>query len=118
MIPNLQRRFENTESEWVKHKMHSYMSEQPCDVCYGTRLEKEAMCVRLHRAKLGDMLARAGTAIKRCAGGKLRRSKARYEEGDKGEDDSGSDHASMLPGYSIDDVARMTVEKAKSFLKR
>ncbi len=41
VIPNLQRRFENTESEWVKTKMHSYMSEQPCDVCCGTRLKKK-----------------------------------------------------------------------------
>ncbi len=50
VIPNLQRRFENTESEWVKARMHSYMSEQPCDVCGGTRLKKEALCVRLHVA--------------------------------------------------------------------
>jgi excinuclease ABC subunit A len=61
VIPNLQRRFENTESEWVKQKMHSYMSEQPCDVCHGTRLRKEAMCVRLHIADDRIVLgARAG----------------------------------------------------------
>src|SRR5438876_8870190 len=48
VIPNLQRRFENTESEWVQHKLHQYMSEQPCKVCCGTRLKKEAMAVRLH----------------------------------------------------------------------
>src|SRR5207248_6045710 len=48
VIPNLQRRFENTESEWVKSRLHQYMSEQPCETCCGTRLKKEAMAVRLH----------------------------------------------------------------------
>jgi len=48
VIPNLQRRFDNTESEWVKHRLIGYMSEQPCKVCRGTRLKPEALSVRLH----------------------------------------------------------------------
>ncbi len=48
VIPNLQRRFENTESDWVQHKLYQYMSEQPCATCHGTRLKKEALAVRLH----------------------------------------------------------------------
>jgi excinuclease ABC subunit A len=48
VIPNLQRRFENTESEFVKTRLHQYMSEQPCAVCQGTRLKQEALAVRLH----------------------------------------------------------------------
>src|SRR5262249_991569 len=53
IIPNLQRRFENTESEWVKARLHQYMSEQPCKLCKGTRLRKEAMAVRLHASTTG-----------------------------------------------------------------
>jgi len=48
VVPNLQRRFENTESEFVKTRLHQYMSEQPCATCNGTRLKKEALAVRLH----------------------------------------------------------------------
>src|SRR5689334_14289635 len=48
VIPNLQRRFENTESEWVQHKLHTYMSDLLCGTCCGTRLKKEALAVRLH----------------------------------------------------------------------
>src|SRR5688572_4418477 len=48
VIPQLQRRFETTESEWVKARLHQAMSEQPCETCCGTRLKKEAMAVRLH----------------------------------------------------------------------
>ena len=47
VIPNLQRRFENTESEFVKTRLHQYMSEQPCATCHGTRLKKEALAIRL-----------------------------------------------------------------------
>ncbi|HZK79883.1 MAG TPA: hypothetical protein VFC46_02425, partial [Humisphaera sp.] len=48
ILPNLQRRFENTESEFVKHRLHQYMSEQACPECNGTRLKKEVLAVRLH----------------------------------------------------------------------
>ncbi|HEV2295938.1 MAG TPA: excinuclease ABC subunit UvrA [Tepidisphaeraceae bacterium] len=48
VIPNLQRRFENTESDWVQQKLYQYMSEQPCATCNGTRLKPEALAVRLH----------------------------------------------------------------------
>jgi excinuclease ABC subunit A len=47
VVPNVQRRFENTESEFVKARMHQYMSEQPCAVCGGTRLKQAALAVRL-----------------------------------------------------------------------
>jgi len=39
VMPNLQRRFENTESDWVQEKLHLYMSEQPCNACGGARLK-------------------------------------------------------------------------------
>ena len=40
--------FENTESEWVKHRLYQYMSEAPCATCGGARLKKEVLSVRLH----------------------------------------------------------------------
>jgi excinuclease ABC subunit A len=109
VIPNLQRRFENTESEWVKHKMHSYMSEQPCDVCHGTRLRKEAMCVRLHTSTMGvSPMAEInqGRDAQATVGKKSKKAKAELVS---------EPTPVVLPGNSIDDVARMTVEKAKLF---
>src|SRR4029079_5515446 len=35
VIPNLQRRFESTDSEWVKTTLPEYMSEAPCETCHG-----------------------------------------------------------------------------------
>ena len=48
VVPNLQRRFTTTESEWVKTRLHQYMSEQPCAACKGMRLRPGALAVRLH----------------------------------------------------------------------
>lgn len=45
VIPNLNRRWENTTSEYVKARLHGYLSEQPCRTCRGTRLRKEAVAV-------------------------------------------------------------------------
>jgi len=45
VIPNLVRRWKTTTSEYVKTRLHSYLSEQPCRSCEGTRLRPEAIAV-------------------------------------------------------------------------
>ena len=45
MVPNLTRRFKNTDSEFVKARLHRYLSEQPCQECQGARLRKESLAV-------------------------------------------------------------------------
>jgi excinuclease ABC subunit A len=45
VIPNLDRRWKNTTSEYVKTRLHGYLSEQPCQTCKGARLRPEATAV-------------------------------------------------------------------------
>ncbi|MEX2671975.1 MAG: excinuclease ABC subunit A, partial [Phycisphaeraceae bacterium] len=45
VVPSLQRRFENTDSEFVKARLHNYLSEAPCESCHGARLRTEALHV-------------------------------------------------------------------------
>jgi len=45
VIPNLTRRWKNTASEYVKARLHGYLSEQPCRECGGARLRPEAVAV-------------------------------------------------------------------------
>ena len=45
VIPNLTRRWKNTTSEYVKARLHGYLSEQPCRSCEGARLRAEAVAV-------------------------------------------------------------------------
>ncbi|MFW6061027.1 MAG: excinuclease ABC subunit UvrA, partial [Phycisphaeraceae bacterium] len=47
VIPNLQRRWENTDSDYVKARLHNYLSEAPCETCEGARLKPEALHVFL-----------------------------------------------------------------------
>ena len=45
VIPNLTRRWKTTSSEYVKERLHSFLSEQPCRSCNGARIRPEAAAV-------------------------------------------------------------------------
>lgn len=47
VVPNLERRWSTTDSEFVKKRLHQYLSEAPCTTCHGSRLRKEALNVFL-----------------------------------------------------------------------
>ncbi|MFD4643568.1 excinuclease ABC subunit UvrA [Lentzea sp. NPDC058436] len=54
VIPFLERRQEQTESEYMREKYEGYMREVPCPACSGTRLKPEILAVTLHHGKKGD----------------------------------------------------------------
>ncbi len=45
VINNLERRFRDTQSNWIKEEIESYMSAVPCEECGGKRLSKESLAV-------------------------------------------------------------------------
>ncbi len=47
VLPNLQRRYEETESEYMRQKLTAYMSRLPCDACGGRRLRPESLACRI-----------------------------------------------------------------------
>jgi len=47
VIPNLQRRYRETESTWMREELGKYMSDAQCDACEGQRLRPEALCVKV-----------------------------------------------------------------------
>jgi len=47
VIPNCIRRFRKTTSQFVKQRLHEYMSELPCPTCKGARLRRESLAVRV-----------------------------------------------------------------------
>jgi excinuclease ABC subunit A len=55
VIPNLQRRWENTTSEFVKLRLSSYLSEQPCRSCGGARLRPEAVAVTVGDKNINEL---------------------------------------------------------------
>ncbi|HRW46212.1 MAG: excinuclease ABC subunit UvrA [Caldilinea sp.] len=46
-IPNLQRRYQETTSEYIRTKLEEYMSVRPCPTCGGKRLRPEALAVTI-----------------------------------------------------------------------
>lgn len=57
VLPNLKRRWETTESESAKQKLHAFLSEAPCQACAGRRLKDEALCVKIEGKNLADLTA-------------------------------------------------------------
>ena len=45
IINNLERRFRDTQSSWIKEEIEAYMSEIPCDACKGRRLSPVSLAV-------------------------------------------------------------------------
>ncbi|SDZ30075.1 excinuclease ABC subunit A [Amycolatopsis xylanica] len=54
VIPFLERRQEQTESEYMRERYEGYMREVPCPACQGTRLKPEILAVTLEHATKGD----------------------------------------------------------------
>ena len=45
VINNLERRFRETSSSWIKEEIEAYMGAVPCDECHGQRLSPESLAV-------------------------------------------------------------------------
>jgi len=53
VMPYLQRKMDQTESDWVKEKIEGYLRDVPCPVCDGARLRPEILAVTLDHPTLG-----------------------------------------------------------------
>lgn len=55
IIPNLQRRYESTSSDYVRSKIDEYMAENPCPTCGGRRLKKEVLSVKINGLNIAEV---------------------------------------------------------------
>ena len=55
VIPNLERRYKNTESDYVRRDIENYMRELVCPTCDGARLKKEVLAVKIDGYSINDM---------------------------------------------------------------
>ena len=95
VIPNLQRRWDNTDSEWVKQRLHAYQSEAPCETCRGARLRDESLHVFLQVEPWQNFPEKLGKTKK--------------------DFQNASDLAAGTRLLHIHDVTRMTIEQAAAF---
>src|SRR3954468_7345961 len=47
IIPNIERRFKETESEFIREDLQKYMAPRPCPTCKGARLKPEVLAVTI-----------------------------------------------------------------------
>jgi len=55
VIPNLDRRWRETDSAWVREELGRFQSETPCEACGGKRLKPEALAVKIDGADIADI---------------------------------------------------------------
>jgi excinuclease ABC subunit A len=65
VITNIERRWRETESAWVREELSRFQSNQPCEACRGYRLKPQALAVKidgLHIGQVADMSIRQAGA--------------------------------------------------------
>lgn len=55
VIPNLERRWKETESAWMREEIERFMSATPCPACNGYRLKPEALAVKIAGKHIGEV---------------------------------------------------------------
>ncbi len=48
VVPNMERRFLETDSAWIREEFSKYQSAAPCEYCHGKRLKPEALAVKVN----------------------------------------------------------------------
>jgi excinuclease ABC subunit A len=96
VIPNLQRRYQETSSDYIRGKLEEYMSMRPCPVCKGRRLKPEALAVTIDGKNIYDVttlpVGETLSWVQRLAG--------RAEVEDHGERRNGRVNGSTPSSYS------------------
>ena len=55
VLNNLQRRWRETESAWMREELEKYQTSQPCEVCHGHRLKPEALAVKIEKKNIAEI---------------------------------------------------------------
>ncbi len=97
VLPNLERLYVDSESEFTRNRLKAFMSPQFCDACQGKRLKPEILAVTLGNGSLESRGLSLKPAPQPDPRPKTKNSRP------------------MIPGLSIMDVCSLSVEKADAF---
>src|SRR5580765_6766821 len=105
VIPNLERLYQESESEFTRNRLKAFMSPQFCDACGGRRLKPEILAVTLGNAPPASSPTSAAPSDSSGAAPDGPANTARRAR-----------HP-IIPDYSILDVCALSVEKADQFFQ-
>ncbi len=55
VMPNMERRFRETDSSWTREELGKYQAVSQCEVCEGARLKPEALAVKIDEKHISDI---------------------------------------------------------------
>ncbi|HBZ11389.1 MAG TPA: excinuclease ABC subunit UvrA [Bacillus bacterium] len=55
VLKNVERRYRETSSDYIREQMEKYMAEQPCPRCKGYRLKEESLAVKIENKHIGQV---------------------------------------------------------------
>ncbi|MCY7619052.1 excinuclease ABC subunit UvrA [Bacillus pumilus] len=55
VLRNIERRYKETSSDYIREQMEKYMANQPCPTCKGYRLKKETLAVLINGKHIGEI---------------------------------------------------------------
>lgn len=55
IIPNLERRYRETNSDYMRDRIDEFMAENPCPHCHGKRLKEEVLAVRINGLNIAEV---------------------------------------------------------------
>ena len=55
VVPNIERRWRETDSDAMRAELAKYQSEKPCPVCHGKRLNIQALCIKINGMDIIDV---------------------------------------------------------------
>ncbi|WP_127900813.1 excinuclease ABC subunit UvrA [Solirhodobacter olei] len=56
VVPNMERRYRETDSAWVREEFERYQNTRPCGTCHGYRLKAEALAVKIGGLHVGQVV--------------------------------------------------------------
>ena len=59
VIPNMERRYRETDSNWIREEFERYQNNRPCGACNGYRLREEALAVKIAGEHAGQVVQKS-----------------------------------------------------------
>ncbi|SEN66280.1 excinuclease ABC subunit UvrA [Palleronia pelagia] len=59
VIPNMERRYRETDSSWIREEFERYQNNRPCGTCHGHRLRPEALAVKIAGLHVGEVVQKS-----------------------------------------------------------
>ncbi|SCM68471.1 excinuclease ABC subunit UvrA [Donghicola eburneus] len=56
VIPNMERRYRETDSNWIREEFERYQNNRSCGTCHGYRLREEALAVKIGGLHIGQVV--------------------------------------------------------------